>query len=130
MTVASFDLSRRRFLRGSGLAIGVAIAGTNRSWAISPGPIPGLVPGPVPDLTAVDTWLAMSGDGVLTVFRGRCELGQGSETGLIQLVAEELDLKVEEIVIGTVESGRAPETGETDGRSSIEIAGPMLRQAA
>jgi nicotinate dehydrogenase subunit B len=130
MTVASLGLSRRQFLRGSGLAIGVSIGGINRALAISSGPVPGLVPGPVPALNVVDTWLAMSGDGVLTVFTGRSELGQGSETALIQLVAEELDLKVNEIVIGTVESGRAPETGETDGSSSIEIAGPMLRQAA
>lgn len=130
MTLVSLDLSRRQFLRGSGLAIGISLAGANRSWAISPGPVPGLVPGPVPDLKAVDTWLAMSADGVLTVFSGRSELGQGSETALIQLVAEELDLKVDEIVVGSVESGRAPETGETDGSSSIEIAGPMLRQAA
>ncbi|KIF66096.1 hypothetical protein HY68_37580 [Streptomyces sp. AcH 505] len=130
MSLASFDLGRRQFLRGSGLAIGIAIAGINRSWAISPGPVPGLVPGPVPELKAVDTWLAISGDGILTVFTGRSELGQGSETALVQLVAEELDLKPDAIVIGAVESGRAPETGETDGSTSIEIAGSMLRQAA
>ncbi len=128
MSLASFDLGRRQFLRGSGLAIGIAIAGINRA-GLSARVRFGTVPGPVPELKAVDTWLAISGDGILTVFTGRSELGQGSETALVQLVAEELDLKPDAIVIGAVESGRAPETGETDGSTSIEIAGSMLRQA-
>lgn len=123
-------IGRREFLGGAGLSVGLTLAGANRSWAISPGPIPGAVPGPVPDLKALDTWLTMSSDGVLTVFTGRSELGQGSETALLQFVAEELDLNVEDVVVGLVETGRAPETGETDASTSIHIVGSMLRQAA
>lgn len=130
MNEAIIQPGRRRFLQGAGLVIGFALAGATRAWAVSPGPIPGAVPGPLPDLKAIDSWFALSPNGVLTVFTGRSELGQGSETGLLQLVAEELDLPVEDIVVGAVETGRAPETGETDASSSIEIVGPMLRQAA
>ena len=61
---------------------------------------------------------------------GRVELGQGSTTGLLLLVAEELDMGVDQLRFARHDTNVTPNTGGTFGSSSIAIAGPLLRSAA
>ena len=42
--------------------------------------------------TQIDSWLAVHGDGTVTVFTGKVELGTGVMTTTMQLVADELDV--------------------------------------
>ena len=44
------------------------------------------------DPSALDSWLAIHADGTVTAFTGKTELGQGNQTALSQIVAEELDV--------------------------------------
>lgn len=90
-------LSRRNFIIGSsaaGLSIGVlaacAPAGTSGPAVAPDGP-------PLPEVNA---WVHIGRDDSVTVRIARSEMGQGTSTGLAQLVAEELgcdwnDVKVE-----------------------------------
>ena len=56
----------------------------------------GDVAGP-PDPNAIDTWIAIHADNTATVYFGKCELGQGNTTGMLQIAAEELDLAMSQI---------------------------------
>lgn len=123
--------SRRDLLKAGALAIGFSLIGLPRhASALSMGPFPGYAPGPSPALKAVDSWIVLHEDNTATLLTGRSELGQGSLTGLLQIAAEELDLTMTQIRSGPSETGIAPETGETDASSSIEVAGALVRQAA
>src|SRR5689334_8664726 len=82
------ELARRDFLKGTGaLIVGFSIAGAigGSAAAMEIGPY-----GPPED--QVDSWIAIGEDGRATLFTGCCELGTGSSTGLMQILAEELDL--------------------------------------
>lgn len=128
---SSFSAARRKLLKAGALAIGFSLSGVPRQLAaLSMGPFPGRAPGPSPTLKAVDSWLVLHEDNTATLLTGRSELGQGSLTGLLQIAAEELDLTMAQIRSGPVETGVAPESGETDASSSIEVAGARVRQAA
>jgi nicotinate dehydrogenase subunit B len=81
--------TRREFLKAGG-ALVVAFSlplslprGVNAAEGAS---FPTVSPG------ALDSWLAVNADGTVTVFTGRVELGQGNETALVQIIAEELDV--------------------------------------
>lgn len=119
---------RRLLLKGGALTVGFSLFGA--ASAVSPGPFPGHVPGPVPDLGRLDSWIVIHPDNSASLLTGRSELGQGGVLGLLQIAAEELDLSMRQIRSGPARTGDAPETGETDASSSIEMAGKLVRQAA
>ena len=62
--------------------------------------------------------------------RGRVELGQGSTTGLLLLVAEELDMNVDQLVFVRQDTNVTPDTGGTFGSSSIARPGSGCAQRA
>jgi isoquinoline 1-oxidoreductase beta subunit len=76
------DLSRRNFLVGAGAATGGLTLGFNLSLDEATGQ--GVSP-------EVNAWVVIRPDDTVVVRIGRQEMGQGTITGLAQLVAEELD---------------------------------------
>src|SRR6185503_304951 len=83
-----------------------------------------------PDPNAVDSWLAVHADNTATVFFGKCELGQGNTTGLLQIVGEELDLDMGQLSAMRLDTNVTPDQGATSSSSSIHRGGPPLRAAA
>ena len=61
---------------------------------------------------------------------GKAELGQGIETALLQVAAEELDLPPARLRIITADTARAPNEGLTAGSRSITDSAPALQRAA
>jgi nicotinate dehydrogenase subunit B len=127
MTASARDISfaRRDLLKGGGaLIVGFSLVGV---------PLPasarGDVAGP-PDPNAVDTWIAIHADNTATVYFGKCELGQGNTTGMLQIAAEELDLAMSQISAARLDTHVTPNQGATSSSSSIERGGPQLRAAA
>jgi CO/xanthine dehydrogenase Mo-binding subunit len=119
------ELSRRAFVKGGGaLVVGVGLA-QRAAAALA---VPGLVP--TTDYDAVDSFVAVHSDNSVDVLSGRAELGQGSSTGLLVLVAEELGVDVAQLRFVRLDTSSAPNTGGTYGSSSLAIAGPRLRSAA
>jgi nicotinate dehydrogenase subunit B len=120
------ELSRRTFVKAGGaLVVGAAVLRTASPAAAaskfaSSGP---------PDPAQADSYLAIHADGSVLVKSGRVELGQGSTTGLLLLVAEELDVDVSWLSFVRHDTDVTPNTGGTFGSSSIAIAGQMLRSA-
>lgn len=77
----------------------------------------------------VDAWLAIDGDGNVTVFTGKVDLGTGVRTALAQMVAEELDVAFSRVTMVMGDTLLTVDQGQT--ASSVTIsANQVLRQAA
>ncbi len=153
-------LSRRRLLQGSGgLVITFSLAAAFRQAGVSgqeatatvapelpeasvtPTMEPGLVATPENQTEqdvqtrnvegdTVDSWLEIDASGNVTVYTGKVELGTGLKTALTQIVAEELDVPFARVTMVMGDTARTPNQGTTAGSKSIQVAGPVLRQAA
>ena len=86
MTIQDINTTRRGFLAGSGLVIGVAIAPKMLSAAQT-----GVHAGGDPALAPMNAFVKIGTDDTVTVLSKHIEFGQGPFTGLATLVAEELD---------------------------------------
>jgi CO/xanthine dehydrogenase Mo-binding subunit len=82
------------------------------------------------DPTVLDSWLAISKDGTVTVFTGKVELGTGVVTALAQIVAEELDVSFNKVHMESGDTETAVDQGVTAAARTIERGGPQLRQAS
>lgn len=72
-------------------------------------------------------WLAMGADGSVTFSSGKVELGQGIDTALAQIVAEELDVSLSRIRRAATSTVSGPNEGMTSGSLSVQEAGSALR---
>jgi CO/xanthine dehydrogenase Mo-binding subunit len=125
----NLPLSRRGLLKAGGaLIVGFSLAG-GPAAAAPAGHARGDVAGP-PDPNAIDTWIAIHADNTATLYFGKCELGQGNTTGLLQIAGEELDLDMSQLSSVRLDTNVTPEQGATSSSSSIERGGPQVRAAA
>lgn len=84
MTLAAIPVSRRSFLVGSASAIG----GLSLGFYV---PLAAAVPDKAAAGVEVNAWVVVKPDDTVIVRIARSEMGQGTLTGLAQLVAEELE---------------------------------------
>ena len=125
----NLPLSRRGLLKAGGaLIVGFNLA-EGPVTAAPAGHARGEVAGP-PDPNAIDTWIAIHADNTATLYFGKCELGQGNTTGLLQIAGEELDLDMSQLSSVRLDTNVTPEQGATSSSSSIERGGPQVRAAA
>src|SRR6478735_5039611 len=105
------EISRRSFLRGTGLVIGMTVAAgaatgaakaLNNPTALDPSHT-GAVPGP-PAATQIDSWLQVNPDNTVTLFHGVAELGQGTPTAMRQIAAEELGLSMDQVTAAQLDT--------------------------
>lgn len=80
-----------------------------------------------PDL---DRWLRINTDETITAFTGKVEYGQGLQTAVAQLVAEELDVSLVRIHVVMADTAQTPDEGMTTSSMSLETSGLALRWAA
>jgi nicotinate dehydrogenase subunit B len=66
----------------------------------------------------VDGWLAINGDGTVTGFTGKCELGHGLYTAQTQLIAEELSVPFDRVKLIQCDTALTPDQGTTSGAQS------------
>ncbi|MYB39176.1 MAG: xanthine dehydrogenase family protein molybdopterin-binding subunit, partial [Gammaproteobacteria bacterium] len=86
-----------------------------------------------PGLRAVprlSDWVRIEAPGRVVACTGKVEIGQGILTALRLIVAEELDVDPQQVVVETAHTGRTPNEGITAGSMSLETSGAALRQAA
>jgi nicotinate dehydrogenase subunit B len=113
-------MDRREFLRSAGALV--------VSFGI---PLDALAQAkPDPRLQELDAWLAVGGDGKVTVYTGKVELGTGVQTALAQLAADELDVPFERVHMVMGDTALCPNQGPTVGSQTMMRAGPQIRQAA
>lgn len=75
-------------------------------------------------------WLAILPDNTATLYTGKVEVGNGVETALAQIAAEELYFPVDklDVVMGT--TSKTVAQGPTYGSRTVRYAGPQIRHAA
>src|SRR5262245_13010889 len=89
------EVSRRQFIKASGaLIVGFSIVGPPARakpihWATQRLDGAGN--------NRLDGWIAISADGTVTAYTGKCELGQGLYTAQTQLIAEELSVGLDRV---------------------------------
>src|ERR1035438_317929 len=120
-----FELDRRDFLKlfGGGLLICACEA---RTVAQESGRRSGGHELPK-DIAA---WLRIAGDGQVTVFTGKVEVGQNIRTSLAQQVAEELRVPIESISLTMGDTDLVPWDAGTFGSRTTPTMGPQLRTMA
>lgn len=88
------------------------------------------LPGSLSRTPLLDAWIRIDADGSATAFTGKAELGQGIETTLLQIAAEELELPVDRVKLVTADTARTANEGYTAGSHSTQDSGTALRNAA
>lgn len=126
-------LSRREFMKltglaGAGLVIAWAADGAANLAAAQPGGQNGSSGRAASQ--NVDAWLSIGAEGVITLFTGKVEYGQGIQTGFAQLAAEELDVPFERVSVVMGQTDRVPPDSGTFGSLSTRRTGPQVRLAA
>ncbi len=120
-------LSRRDFLRDTGLLVVSVSLAEPVSKAMAQA---GAMAGDGLDPASLDTWVAVAEDESVTVFTSKVEYGQGIQTSLGQIVAEELDVSFAQIKMDIGDTAKSVDQFVTAGSMTISRAGPQLRQAA
>ena len=94
-------------------------------------PAPGQ-PAAVPGNPAegVEILLALWADGRVTALHGHVDLGTGIKTAFAQIVAEELDVSLEQVEVILGDTGTAPNQGPTIASGSLQNHAAPLRAAA
>ena len=122
--------SRRVFLKGTGaLVVSISFAGSLSALAEA-APLAAVDTNLKTDPTKLDSWLHVGGDGSITAFTSKVELGQGNQTALTQIVAEELDVPFGMVNLVMGDSARSAHEFATSASVTIQDAGSNLRQAA
>ena len=89
------DFSRKTFLKGGALVVGVATVGFGVAGNAS-----AAVPTPAgynPDQAQADTYLTVNSDNTVTVTFGSPDWGHGLYTGVLMMVGEELDMDMSQL---------------------------------
>ncbi|WP_448647745.1 molybdopterin cofactor-binding domain-containing protein [Pseudomonas mohnii] len=96
-------------------------------------PPSGLVPkGKTPILKPKELglFIAVCESGECYAFNGHVDLGTGIQTSLGQIVAEELDLRMDQLRVVLGDTARAPNQGATIASATLQISAIPLRNAA
>jgi isoquinoline 1-oxidoreductase len=80
--------------------------------------------------TDLNAYLRIGGDGRVTVFSGKIEMGQGVMTSQAQMLAEDLGVSLESIDMVLGDTDRCPWDMGTFGSLTTRMFGPALRAAA
>ena len=127
-------ISRRTALRGTGaliLSFALPAPGYDQEARQASGaPASSALPGSLGRAPLLDAWIRVAADGRVTAFTGKVEIGQGLRTALLQVVAEELEVTLEQLSLVTADTARTMDEGFTAGSHSMQDSGTALRNAA
>jgi nicotinate dehydrogenase subunit B len=124
--IASHRLNRRAVLAGGALTVSFVLAGA-RTKVLAQGAA--AEPRSL-DPKELDSFLAVNGDGTVTLYAGKVDLGQGLRIALRQIVGEELGIGVDLIKLVEGDTALTPDQGRTSGSNGIQRGGMQIRQAA
>lgn len=78
----------------------------------------------------VEDWLTVRPDGRVEVRTGKVEIGQRITTAVALVVAQELGVPFDRVVMAPARTGLSPDEGYTSGSNSMEQSGHAVRLAA
>lgn len=127
---SDIDIERRDLLKGAAalvISISVPVAAEQVSSIESAGSRNPAVP---LNPARLDTWLAIGADGKVTAYWGKLDLGQGVDTAIAQMIAEELDVDVNNVSVIFGDSVTCADQGGASGSNGLSDSGVALRAAA
>jgi CO/xanthine dehydrogenase Mo-binding subunit len=122
--------SRRELLKGGALVISFSIlAPLSKALGQATAHIDPYGNPDYLDPRQLDSWVAVTDDGIVIVSTGKVDLGTGIETALAQIAADELDVPFNRIHMQMGHTAKTVDQGRTAGSNTIQAAGQHLRQA-
>ena len=122
--------SRRELLKGGALVISFSIlAPLSKALGQATAHIDPYGNPDYLDPRQLDSWVAVTDDGIVIVSTGKVDLGTGIETALAQIAADELDVPFNRIHMQMGHTAKTVDEGRTAGSNTIQAAGQHLRQA-
>ncbi len=119
------QINRRHFLAGTGaLTVSVLMPGVEARAASF-----GLEKRPPLEPRKLASYISIRPDGSAIAYFGKMDMGQGTDVGVAQMVAEELDLPVEKVIILMGDSGTSLNQGGASGSTGVSHGGVTLRNA-
>jgi CO/xanthine dehydrogenase Mo-binding subunit len=82
------------------------------------------------DPAKLDTWLAVAANGDVTGYWGKMDMGQGVDTAIAQMIAEELDISVDRVSIVAGDSALCADQGGASGSTGLSRSGVAFQAAA
>lgn len=79
---------------------------------------------------SVEDWITVRPDGRVEVRTGKVEIGQRITTAVALVVAQELGVPFDRVVMAPARTGLSPDEGYTSGSNSMEHSGHAVRLAA
>jgi CO/xanthine dehydrogenase Mo-binding subunit len=119
-------LNRRSLLAGAGaLTVSVVLPGAKaRAAVVGAAKRPALKP------ENLSTYISINADGSAVAYWGKLDMGQGTDIGILQIVAEELDLPADRVEIVQGDTNVTVNQGGASGSTGIQSSGIAMRAAA
>ncbi len=131
------EVSRRRFLQGSGLLVvgfsAAAVVGPFGSGSTAEAAAMAQAGGPYPDpdFRQLDAWIVIREDSTATFYVGKTDCGQGTGTAFRQMMSDELDIAYDQTSLVMGSTDVTVDQGGSGGSDAIQVDGwPMRRVAA
>jgi nicotinate dehydrogenase subunit B len=120
-------MKRRQLLKAAGgLMVGFTLREAIPGLALQPA----VPPARTLDPKEVDSALAIHGDGSVTVFTSKVDVGTGMRIAIAQMAAEELGVRTDRVTVVDGDTSTCPNTGGTGGSTGLTRGGTAVRQAA
>ena len=117
-------LNRREFLKNLGGGIIIVFSVSQMSF------LTGCKPKNGSDLLEFNAYLRVKEDGTVDCFSGKIEMGQGANTSIAQVLADELEVSIEKVNMIMGDTELCPHDDGTWGSMTTRFHDPLIRAAA
>src|SRR4029079_16496053 len=113
---------------GGALIIGFSVLGSSFAGKASAADDP-FASNPI-DQFQIDAWITIHADNTASIKTGGIRQGTGSDTGLLMIAGEELDMDMSQLKFVVLDTAVTPNTGKHSASNTIKNAGSGVRAAA
>ena len=123
-----FQVNRRHLLAmGGALTVSVLLPGVKAQAFV---PKEGASLRPPQDPRRLASYISVNADGTVTAWFGKPDMGQGTDVGVAQMVAEELDIRVERVKVDFSDTTTSLNQGGASSSVGVSQGGRALANAA
>ena len=128
--MTSREFSRKSFVKGGGaMIVGFSVLGAGLAGKARAADSPYASNGPF-DQFQVDSWIQINADNTASIKTGGIRQGTGSDTGLLMIAGEELNMEMGQLIFVDADTNVTPDSGKHSASNTIKNAGPGVRAAA